>query len=115
MKERYPYVDLDEFIIMPNHIHGIIIINDSSCRDKSRPVPTAGIKIKSLSQLVGAFKTTSSKLIHENGLEKFAWQRSFYDHIIRNEKSLTQIRNYIRYNPMKWGEDRNNLKNNAAV
>ncbi|RKY35910.1 MAG: hypothetical protein DRP78_04940 [Candidatus Omnitrophota bacterium] len=48
-------------------------------------------KIKSLSSLIGAFKTTSSKLIHKNGMFDFTWQRSFYDHIIRNDRSLNNI------------------------
>jgi hypothetical protein len=62
-------------------------------------------KIKSLSELIGAFKTTSSKLIHQNGLPEFRWQRSFYDHIIRNEKSLDNIIQYIRNNPKNWQSD----------
>jgi hypothetical protein len=60
------------------------------------------IKIKSLSEIIGVFKTTSSKEIHQKGLINFKWQRSFYDRIIRNEKELYQIRKYIRQNPLKW-------------
>ncbi|HCC23861.1 TPA: hypothetical protein DF272_06835, partial [Candidatus Falkowbacteria bacterium] len=75
----------------------------------SRPVRTW--KIKSLSELVGAFKTTSSKSIHQMGLENFRWHRSFYDHIIRDEESLGNIRQYIRNNPIKWALDRNNQDN----
>ena len=79
---QYKGIKLDQFIIMPNHIHGIVVINS---RDRSRPVPTnprpvPTVKTKSLSGLMGAFKTTSSKLIHQQGFEYFAWQRSFYDH-----------------------------------
>ncbi|NHZ85029.1 MAG: hypothetical protein GWP19_04010 [Planctomycetia bacterium] len=66
------------------------------------------VKIKSLSELIGVFKTTSSKLIHRTGLPDFLWQRSFYDHVIRNERSLYKIRKYIRYNPLKWYIDKNN-------
>ena len=63
------------------------------------------IKIKSLSGLMGAFKTTSSKLIHRAGFEDFTWQRSFHDHIIRNDKSYHNISNYIDLNPEKWVSD----------
>ncbi|MFC1612958.1 transposase, partial [Patescibacteria group bacterium] len=108
---QYNYVKLDEYIVMPNHFHGILVIYR---RDRSRPVPTSESgKIKSLSELIGAFKTTSSKIIHKNGFGNFAWQRSFYDHIIRDEKSLNNIREYIKNNPMKWaiGKDRNHLQN----
>jgi len=64
LKDRYKYVKLDDYVVMPNHFHGIIIINDGFVygRDRSRPVPT--VKIKSISELIGAFKTTSSKIIH---------------------------------------------------
>lgn len=102
--EHYPYVQLDDFVIMPNHIHGIIIINRdivrNGCNHSAR-------KIKPLPELMGAFKTTSSKLIHNAGLLSFRWKRSFYDHIIRNEKDLYRIREYIDNNPFKWHFDRN--------
>lgn len=54
---------------------------------------------------MGAFKTTSSKLIHQNGLPKFQWQRSFHDRIIRNKNEYIKIKNYIQNNPMKWEND----------
>ena len=88
---------------MSNHIHGILIINKRTGLDLSLH------KIKSLSSLIGAFKTTSSKLIHQNGLSDFAWQRSFHDHIIRNDKSLNKIRKYIINNPATWDNDENNI------
>ena len=106
LSTQYDYVELDTYIVMPNHLHGILIIR--SCRDRSRPVSTGTKKIKSLSELIGAFKTTSSKQIHKYGLSRFKWQRSFYDHIIRNEKSLDNIRAYIQNNPLNWELDKNN-------
>ena len=106
LSTQYDYVELDTYIVMPNHLHGILIIRP--CRDRSRPVSTGTKKIKSLSELIGAFKTTSSKQIHKYGLSRFKWQRSFYDHIIRNEKSLDNIRAYIQNNPLNWELDKNN-------
>ena len=106
LQKQYKYVQLDAYIIMPNHIHGIVIIDNvvvGNSRDHSLQEKT---KIKSLSELIGAFKTTSSKLIHETGLKYFQWQKSFYDHIIRNERSLFRIQEYIRNNPAKWELDR---------
>ena len=102
LQKQYKYVQLDEYIIMPNHLHGIVIIVGNG-RDHSLQEKT---KIKSLSELIGAFKTTSSKLIHKTGLKYFQWQKSFYDHIIRNEHSLFRIQEYIRNNPAKWALDR---------
>ncbi len=122
LKEHYEYVDLDEFIVMPNHFHGILIIGGSG-RDLTknneqhtkRTSPDLSlhklVKIKPLSELIGVFKTTSSKLIHQNGLSNFSWQRSYYDHIIRNEGSLDNIRLYIRENSLSWETDRNNPEN----
>lgn len=105
LREQYPYVELDEFIVMPNHFHGILSIVGNG-RDRSLRQ-----KVKSLSELVGAFKTTSSKLIRRAGLSEFQWQKSFYDHIIRNDADLARVREYIHNNPLKWEEDEENVKN----
>ncbi|RKX85803.1 MAG: hypothetical protein DRP58_05310 [Spirochaetes bacterium] len=59
-------------------------------------------KYKPLSQIIGAFKTTTSKIIHMTGYHNFTWQRSYYDHIIRNNDSLIRIRKYIINNPVNW-------------
>jgi putative transposase len=63
-------------------------------------------KIKSLSELMGAYKTTSSKQIHLAGLISFLWQKSFYDNIIRDEQAFINIVNYIENNPKNWKEDK---------
>lgn len=57
------------------------------------------------------YKIGVTKWCRQNDFAKFAWQKSFYDHIIRNEESLNKIREYIIYNPAKWPEDRNNIEN----
>jgi hypothetical protein len=63
------------------------------------------VKIKSLSEIIGAYKTTVSKQIHMMGYTKFAWQRSFHDHIIHDERSYINITEYIIANPSKWVSD----------
>ena len=78
---------------MPNHFHIIIIINPENVGTGCDL--SLQINIKSLSSLMGVFKTSSSKLIHLNGNKEFKWQRSFYDRIIRNESELFKIRTYI--------------------
>lgn len=115
LEKHFKYVHLDEFVIMPNHMHGILEIKtnagtnrDLSLRQKIND-DNQKIKIKSLSELIGAFKTTSSKQIHLEGLTEFKWQRSFYEHIVRNYKSLGRIRLYIRNNPAMWIQDRNRI------
>ena len=112
LSERYDYVESDEYVVMPNHFHGILIIQPHW--DRSRPVPTDALKIKSLSELVGAFKTTSSKRIREHGLACFNWQRSFYDHVIRDDDDLNRIREYIQNNPLKWSLDEYNPTNQVG-
>ncbi len=125
LAEQYDYVKLDEWIIMLNHLHGILIIENNNIapsvgtgRDLSLLRRQCNIfsqqqtrKIKPLSELIGAFKTTSSKLIHQYGLSEFQWQKNYYDHIIRDEKSLDKIRKYIFENSLKWELDKNNPEN----
>lgn len=86
---------------MPNHVHGIIQIYRQLIQAHEQP----SVKIKSLSELMGAYKTTTSKQIRLAGLPEFAWQRSFHDHIIRNERAYANIANYIADNPARWNED----------
>ncbi|MCY4384917.1 MAG: hypothetical protein OXE44_17425 [Nitrospinae bacterium] len=67
-----------------------------------------------MSELIGAFKTTSSKRIRENGLSSFKWQRSFYDHVIRDDEDMNRIREYIRDNPARWALDEDNPVNGVG-
>ncbi|OGY86501.1 MAG: hypothetical protein A2319_01920 [Candidatus Kerfeldbacteria bacterium RIFOXYB2_FULL_38_14] len=101
LEKRYPYVELDQYIIMPNHVHVIVNITDvGTGRDLSLPKSLRKTKkTKPIPELIGAFKTTSSKKIHQHGLTYFQWQRSYYDHIIRNDADLQRIRKYIKNNP----------------
>lgn len=102
LANQYEYIEIHNFIVMPNHVHIIIEIDSMKLKSTSENI---SIKIKSLSSVIGAFKTTSSKLIHLSGYIDFAWQRSFHDHIIRNEMSYLNITNYIDVNPDKWNVD----------
>lgn len=107
---QYPYIDLISFVIMPDHVHGIIYIDAvGNGRDRYLPnhdrFPDINLtirKIKPLPELLGAYKTTVSKRIHLSGDTNFTWQKSYHDHIIRNIKSLNIIKRYIEYNPENW-------------
>ena len=92
-------VTIDQFVIMPNHIHAIIIIGRNKETEWSRPFPT-------LPTIVGLYKSGISKKIHEirPGIE--VWQKSFYDEIIRNEQSYREIWEYIGGNPLQWQLDK---------
>jgi len=104
--KQYPYIILHASVVMPNHVHFVleIISGQDNCRDRSRPI-LGDIKIKSLSELVGAFKTTVSKQIHLTGFDNFKWQYSFHDHIIRDENACNKIIEYIDSNPLNWNDD----------
>jgi putative transposase len=102
---------LDAFVIMPNHLHGIVTIASvsSSGGDRRSPLQESGPTPRSLSSFVGGFKAAVTKRI--NGPQKSPasiWQRNYYEHVIRNEKSLEAIRSYIMSNPANWAHDRNN-------
>ena len=109
--EQYQYIRLHEFIVMPNHIHGIIEINsvgtgrDLSIKDNDGEF-TIFPKVKSLSGIVGAYKMTVSKDIHSSGYPEFTWQRSFHDHIIRDQKDYERISHYIINNVNTWDSDK---------
>jgi putative transposase len=115
--QQYDYVYMDEWIIMPNHLHGIIVIADEpynglhcTCKGGSRTGLTKGIKRKPLGRLIGAFKTVSAKRINDIRKTPAApvWQRNYYEHIIRNERDLESIRQYIVSNSFTWHEDKEN-------
>jgi REP element-mobilizing transposase RayT len=99
LQNQYEYVEIHNYVVMPNHFHFILEIDSLKVKDKE-------VKIKSVSSLLGALKTTSSNEIHKLGFEDFAWHRSFHDHIIRDENSYQNISNYIDLNPQKWFQDK---------
>ena len=100
LSQQYDYVSLQDFVIMPNHIHIVIDIDRDVVGDvRERPLQP---KKKSLSSLIWAFKTVSAKRLHEAWFTEFKRQRSFYDHVIRNEQDLLRIQEYIQFNPYNW-------------
>jgi len=112
---------LDEWVVMPNYIHGIIVIKNlpvethcnASLRGNVQQSQTNrfGPQCHNLASVIRGFKGATAKNIHIAGFAKFAWQPGFYDRIIRNEQELTRIREYIVNNPMRWDSDRNNPEN----
>jgi len=95
LPDHYSYIRLDAFIVMPDHVHGIIIIDN----------PLDENKYPGLSEFVRAFKSFSSRRISElrKGKKSGIWQPGYYDHIIIDHDELNNIRNYIIKNPDDWG------------
>ena len=110
---KRPNVELDAFVVMPNHLHGIMMIVDdkstegSGERKERQSRRSETLVSGSLGAIVGQFKRAVS--ISSNTLdqapEQPIWQRSYYEHVIRSERSLMEIRKYIVENPARWSED----------
>jgi REP element-mobilizing transposase RayT len=102
-----PNVELDAFVVMPNHFHGIIIITDSVGATR-RVAPTRHtLQSKSLGAIIGQFKSIVTKRIMKipTASDYPIWQRNYHEHIIRNEQSLDHIRTYVAANPSLWADD----------
>ena len=105
------YVELDAFVVMPNHIHGIIVITDNSPIGRPAGSPlrkqSTTLQSGSLGAIIGQFKSRVTKRARQltNPPDYRIWQRNYYEHIIRNETTLNRIRAYIANNPAKWAED----------
>lgn len=115
LQNHYSNCELDYYVIMPDHFHGIIIITEQDIIKDGPETHPIKSRNHSLSEIIRAFKSYSSRKINElpESKIKFHWQTSFYDRIIRNEKELYQIRKYIQENPLKRELER--LPENLAV
>ena len=119
--EHFAGVTVDDYVIMPNHVHGVIWIDQDDV-DTVREVGARhasplrgnggsnprGVKPHSLGAIVGSFKSAVTKQIHKiRGYEHLrVWHRNYYEHVIRDEKAYEEITNYIATNPMNWELDR---------
>jgi REP element-mobilizing transposase RayT len=113
LSNHYGNCTSDEFVVMPNHVHGIIIIDNAQHRETGlKPVSTKE-KRYSLSEIVRGFKTFSARKINQQQGKpgRPFWQQRYYDHIIRDEDEYLRILQYIVDNPAKWQEDKNSIEN----
>ncbi len=128
---HFPFVILDEHVIMPDHVHGIIIIKHDG-NVETQDVETQNVvetqnlasllrngnrfgpQSKNLGSIIRGFKIGVTKWANKNNIS-FQWQPRFYDRIIRNEKELFNVRNYILNNPLKWEEDKDYIKTQNVV
>ena len=113
-------VELDSWVIMPNHCHGIIVLPDKITRgSRAASTPTQEVSGESqspiepppsLARVINGYKSVSAKLInrHRGCVGEKVWQRSFYDHVVRDQWDLDAIREYINNNPLKWSLDEEN-------
>jgi putative transposase len=105
---HFSSVEIDAFVIMPNHIHAIIVLHDPAVGAVSpRPTGSPNPGFPGLGQIVGFYKYQTTKQINVlrgNAGTSF-WQRNYYEHIIRNESEWGKIRDYILTNPFRWEKD----------
>ena len=95
MVYHFEYLELIKYVVMPNHIHAIIRIG---CDKDSGKRPN-------LNTVVGLYKSGVTRKIREIHPDLVVWQRSFHDHVIRNQQGYEKIWTYIDNNPLKWEED----------
>ena len=104
------HATLDVWIVMPNHLHGIVILAEKMNVTTAKPSVTGPVP-SSLPSIIGNYKSLVTRRI--NNLRRSpggkVWQRGYYERIVRNERELSAIRQYIRANPSRWAEDRENL------
>jgi len=126
LPNRFPLVALDEYVMMPNHVHGIILVGAQFIA----PDPEDGMENCSytLGDIIRTYKATVTRLVRlrnnsvigrdvmkagvmnhaPTGAARFGWQRNYYEHVIRNDDDLQHTREYIAGNSARWDEDENN-------
>lgn len=104
---HFPHVALDAFVLMPNHLHGIVCFDDARF-SVTRPSP---VSTGALGTVIRSFKAAATRAARS---PRALWQRGYYEHVIRNEEGLNAIRAYIAENPARWATDRENPERRAA-
>ena len=91
--EIYPSIQVDKYVVMPNHVHAILVVAADAAKETD------------LAVVIGQYKMSVTKRIREDCPQKIVWQRSFHDHVIRSQSSYEKIWLYIEHNPAKWEDD----------
>lgn len=115
---KFPTIVLDTFVVMLNHIHGVIWLHPQSDRRQTSKPETTDTLLKrprwnpfkpALGEVVRSFKALSTQSVRrQHAYTSFAWQRNYYEHVIRTEQALQAVRQYIEDNPRRWEFDRYN-------
>jgi REP element-mobilizing transposase RayT len=113
--KHHTRAELDEFVIMPNHVHVVIVIMDhdgvvvrGAARDPSNPFSVMSPYRDTVSVVVRTYKAAVTTLCRSVNRSDFGWQRNYYEHMIRSQDDLNRIREYILNNPANWESDKEN-------
>lgn len=101
LEKRFPAIMIDQFIFMPDHMHGIVVLRqypDANCEQ----IASKDEKVLRLGSVIRTYKSVVTSTIRASCLTNFGWQPNYHDHIIRNEKDLQTKQNYIIENPIRW-------------
>ena len=104
-------IELDTWVVMPNHVHGIVMITNRGRGGRPvAPTGAGGLRSSSLGALIAGFKSAATRRINatRGTLGASVWQRNYYEHVIRDESALNRVRQYIADNPARWSEDPEN-------
>ncbi len=120
---HFPNATVDAFVVMPNHVHGVLVINETAHVGATHASPLHapplphGPKRQSIGAIIGSFKSAVTKRINVLRAMPGApvWQRNYYEHIVRNEREWHAIRRYIQNNPVQWALDRDHPDNRQPV
>lgn len=129
ISKNFPYVRLDEFVLMPNHLHGILFLFEAKGKgeafsaintdlddinfENASPLRPHGTQSRSLGSVIQNFKSVSTRMVNRRYFKagNKIWQRNYFERIIRNDRELYAIRQYIRDNPLNWRRDLENPTN----
>jgi len=103
---HYPSVELDEFVVMPNHLHGILFLNKPHYNGWNEN--KFGPQSQNIPAIIRGYKSSVKRFANNNNIT-FDWQSRYHDHIIRDERELNNIRNYIANNLQNWANDEHNV------
>lgn len=108
LPSHFPAVELGAFVVMPNHVHAIVtLLGPAPVRARhASPLPDDAGPLPTLGTVVGSFKSAVARRLHQVSPTLHAiWQRNYYERVIRDEEELRRVGQYIRDNPVRWGED----------
>jgi putative transposase len=105
---RFADVEIDAFVVMPNHVHGIIVLPDAADSLTTKVAPALGAVVSAFKSVTTVHYIRGVKTRAWPAFRRRLWQRNYYEHVIRDEKALDRIRRYIDENPVRWAFDDEN-------